>query len=399
MFLIQDGHQAHTRVEAAIDAEDANGAIWSLADQTPASLNQLLETDHMRAEGIVQAIDTQLYVAPLGDANPKKLPDHGLFAVPMRPRDFSARHLVPLVEELLGFQADRPVTHILSPTVAVGSMADRWAGIAANLADTSLDVWAANEDDRPLLVSVAIQQSLLSDPDNVDGLLDELTTYECDGFYLLIELNPRTDPAEAAVLFERALYIVYALAELNDYILWVGYAGLNGFAYRAVGAEIFAGGWWQKQNWWSPGHWTAGGGGRAPRPRIYLESILGSLLIDAELRPIARQRTDTDLLGDLLGGAGELAAQFLGGRPFDGNYDRGEMTAQLFAVCGELDSRATGDLVPDLRRVLDDIGEAEDLYRRIRQVGVQVEPGIVRSAPVVWEMAITQLAIRLGLDL
>lgn len=399
MFLIQDGHQAHTRVEPAIDDGDAGGVVWSLADQTPANLEQVIAAECMGRHGIVQAIDPQLYVAPLADANPKRLPDHELFAVPMRPRDFSARSLVPLVEALIEFQAERPVTHLLSPTVAVASMVDRLAGVAANLADTSLETWSAIDDERALLLSAAIQQSLLADPDNVDALLDELTAYECEGFYLLIELNPRTDPAEAAVLFERALYIVYTLAKVNEYRVWVGYAGLNGFAYRAAGAEAFAGGWWQKQNWWSPSHWTAGGGGRAPRARMYLETILGSLLIDTELRLIARQRSDTDLLAELLDGAGPLAAAFAEGRPYDGNYDRADMTAQLYAVCSALDARITGDVEADLRRVLGDITQAEELYRRIRDVDVQVEPGIVRNAPVVWQMAITALGERLGFAL
>lgn len=398
MFLVQDGHQAHTRVEPALAAGHAEGAVWSLADQTPANLDGLVMASFMQQAGVTQAIDPQLYVAPLIDANPKKLPDHGLFDVPMRPRDFSPRSLVPLVERLLAFQAERPVTHVLAPTVAVSSMADRWAGIAASLADTALETWASSDDTRPLLVSVAAQQSLLSDPDNVDALLDELTAYECDGFYVLFELNPRTDPAEAAVLFERALYVVYTLAVVNEYTVWVGYSGLNGYAYRAAGAHASAGGWWQKQNWWSTGHWTAAGGGRAPRPRLYLETLLGSLLIDTELRLVARQRQDTDLFGDLLEGNGPLAASFASGRAFDGAYDRAELTAELFAVCASLDARITGDVETDLRRVLADITRAEELYVRIREVGVQLETGPARNAPVVWQMGITALGTRLGLN-
>jgi len=398
MFLIQDGHQAHTRVGRAIDAGEADGVIWSLADETPANLDAVVEAEHMRREGIVQAIDPQLYVAPLGDANPKKLADHGLFDVPMRPRDFSARNLVPLVERLIEFQAERPVTHILSPTVAIPSMVDRWAGVATDLADTSLGAWSAVSDGRPLFISVAIQQSLLADSENVDALLDELTTYECDGFYLLIEFDPKTDPVEGADQFERALYIVYTLAEVNDFAVWVGYAGLSGFAYRAVGAEAFAGGWWQKQNWWSPGHWTPGRGGRAPRPRIYLESLLGPLLIDVELSAISRQRTDTDLLADVLAGAGPLADEFARSRPFDSNYDRGEMEAQLFAVCAEVDVRITGDVQADLRRVLRDVGEAQGLHRRMRDVNVEVERA-VRNVLATWQTAINALGERVGLDL
>jgi hypothetical protein len=399
MFLIQDGHQAHTRVEPTISAGDADGVVWSLADQTPGNLDQVVGADHMRGDEIVQAIDPQLYVAPLADANPKKLLDHALFTVPMRPRDFSARNLVPLVETLLAFQADRPVTHLISPTVPVASMVDRWAGVASDLADTSLATWDAVGDGRPLLVSVAIQESLLADAENVDALLDELTAYECDGFYLLLELDPRTDPAEASTLFEQALYLVHTLSVVNEYTVWVGYAGLNGYPFRAVGAEAFGGGWWQKQNWWSPTHWTPGAGGRTPRPRIYLESILGSLLIDNELRLIARQRTDASLFPDVLHGAGALATDFADGRPYGGDYDRHEMTAQLFAVCSALDGRIVGDVETDLRQVLNDIAGAEFLYRRIRDVDVQVEPGPVRNAPVVWQTAITSLGGRLGLAL
>lgn len=395
MFLIQDGHQTHMRVETAIAEGDAHGVIWSPADQTPMNLETVLVADHM--EGAVQAIDPQLYVAPLADANPKKLADHELFEVPMRVRDFSARNLVPLVDRIIAFQAERPVTHFLSPTVSVASMVDRWAEVAANLADAALAAWQERGEQRPLLISVAVQQSLLADPENVVALLDELTSYECDGFYLLIELNPSTDPAEAAVLFERALYIVYTLAQLNEYTVWIGYAGLSGFVYRAAGAEASAGGWWQKQNWWSPGHWTPAGGGRQPRPRIYLESLLGSLLIDAELRPVARQRTDANLLTDLLTGTGTLADEFRNGRGFDGAYDRAEMTAQLFSVCGALDRRISGNFEADIRQVLDNIADAEVLYRRIRDVGVEVERDRAGNALTVWQTAIAGLGDRLGI--
>jgi hypothetical protein len=393
MFLIQDGHQTHTHVAGAI-ARDAHGVIWSPADQTPSNLDAVLRADYMN--GAAQAIDPQLYVAPLVDANPKKLADHALFEVPMRPRDFSARNLVALVNRVIAFQADRPVTHLLSPTVPVASMVDRWAEVAANLADTALDAWQQTGDPRPLLISVAIQQSVLADPDNVDALLDELTSYECDGFYLLIERNPSTDPAEAAVLLERALYIIYTLARLNEYAVWIGYAGLDGFVYRAAGAEASAGGWWQKQNWWSPAHWTAGGGGRQPRPRIYLESLLGSLLIDTELQRVARQRVDQDLLADVLGGTGSLAEEFRNGRAFNGSYDRADMVAQLLGVCGALDTKITGAFEADMRRVLNDVADAEVLYRRIREVGVEVEADRARNPLTVWQTAIATLGDRLG---
>lgn len=386
----------HTRVEPAFDAGDAAGAIWSPADHTPDALDDLVQTDW--GDGFTQAIDPQLYVAPLVDANPKKLGEHDLFPVPMRARDFAARNLLDLTDRLIRFQAERPVTHILSPTVAVPSMGDRWAQVAADLANTSIDVWSGLNEARPLLISVAVQESLLADRESVDALLDELTTYECDGFYLLLEIDPGTDPAEAAVLLERALYITYTLAILNEYTVWIGYAGLSGRAYRAAGAEATAAGWWQKLNWFSPYHWQASGGGRQPRPRIYLESIIGSLLIDAELERISRHRADATLYADVLAGAGELATEFLQGRAFDGNYGRPEMTGQLLAVCAALDGGVSGDPESDMRDFLDAIVEAEELLTRIRDV-VQLTASGARDPLAVWQMGVTALGNRLGFNL
>lgn len=394
MFLIQDGHQTHTRVAEAAASGHTDGVIWSLGDQTPANLDDVLSAPCM-AE-LVQAIDPQLFVAPLQDANPKKLLDHGLFRVPMVARDFAARHVVGLVDEILRFQAERPVTHVVSPTVPVSSMGDRWAQIAADLADTSLANWANRDDARPLYVSVAVQESLLSDDDNVAALLDELTSYDCEGFYLLFELDPDLDSAQGAAVLERALYIVYTLAELNDFTVWVGYAGLAGYAFRAVGATAFGAGWFRKQQWWSPSHWTGSGGGRQPLPRIYLDTLLGSLRIDAELQAVARQRTDGALFDDLTSGEGQMAQRLRTRRSFDGTYPRAELTAQLFAVCRELDSRIVGDVRRDVETVLDGVIDAELVHRRIRDVNVELDARSSSTALTTWKTALTALGQRPG---
>jgi hypothetical protein len=200
----------------------------------------------------------------------------------------------------------------------------------------------------------------------------------------------------AAVLLERALYLVYVLSQLNEYEVWVGYAGLAGFVFRAVGAQAFGAGWWQKTNWWSPSHWTAGGGGRQPRPRIHVESLVGSLLIDAELQLVARQRTDASLFEDVLVGSGGLAGEFRSGRTFDGAYDRGEMFAQLLAVCGALDDSIIGNLGRDVASVLDRIATAEVLHRRIHDVGVQLEDASRFTALTVWQTGLASLGQRIG---
>jgi hypothetical protein len=83
--------------------------------------------------------------------------------------------------------------------------------------------------------------------------------------------------------------------------------------------------------------------------------MLGSMLIDTELQAVARQRTDGELFDELTSSKGPLADDISSRRAFDGNYPRPQLTAQLFAVCRELDSRIVGNVVEDLNRVLGDI--------------------------------------------
>ena len=92
--------------------------------------------------GNVQAIDPQLYVARLLDANPKRLADHDLFSVPLRARDLSAQRLPGVVSTVLEFQAGHDeLTHLISPTVAFSSMGDRSAQTTLDLADASATWW------------------------------------------------------------------------------------------------------------------------------------------------------------------------------------------------------------------------------------------------------------------
>jgi hypothetical protein len=74
------------------------------------------------------------------------------------------------------------------------------------------------------------------------------------------------------------------------------------------------------------------------------------------------------------------------------------MIAQLFSVLGELDRRLEGDVESDMRQVLDDIADAEVLYRRIRDTRIQVDAGGGQALLTVWQTAITGLGRRLNLN-
>lgn len=394
MFLIQAGHQSSTHIAEGLPEGRADGVIWSPGDEKPELLEQRMA--EAAEHDAFQAVDPQLYVGLLEDANPKRLPEYELFDLPLPPRQFSARRLAGLVEGILDFQVELPSTHLIAPTVAVSSMTDRSAQVALNLAETALDLADEMEDERPLFIWAAAERSVLADSESVDVLLDELTTHEADGYYLLFEIDPSIDPAGQASLLSEALYIIYTLGVVQERPVWVGYAGMGGYLYRAVGAEAFAAGWFQKQQWFSTGHWGPGGGGRAPRSRIYLESILGSLLIDAELMPARRQRQDANLAADLLSGAGTLAAEHAegGAAPDD---SRPVCAAQLFEVCAALDDRIVGDLEIDLERVALELSAAADLYGRLGAAGIELDGRSSGSQLTVWQAAIEEFQDRAGI--
>lgn len=371
MFLIQAGHQSSTHIAEAVPENGAAGAIWSLADETPVNLDTRMRA--LSGEGVTQAIDPQLYVSLLADANPKRLTDHNLFKVPLpRQSRYSARRLASMVEAIVKHQAELPGTHLIAPTVAVSSMNHRSAQVALDLAETAVDVWGDYNDERPLLISVALERTALADPKGINQLLDELTAQDFDGYYLMFEIDPGLDASMQAALLSEALYVSYTLSVVREKLVWVGYSGLTGYLHRAVGASAFAAGFFQKQQWWSLGHWGPPARGRTPRARIVLDSILGSLLIETELAAARSQRYDSLLGNDLLAGAGPLAQALREGS--SPSTDRGTCAAQLFAVCEELDRRIGTDLDANLARIIGDIEAAELLYQRIEDAGVPLEP-------------------------
>jgi hypothetical protein len=401
VFLIQGGHHSSTHIAQGIPEGRADGVVWSPADETPDHLAQRVA--QAAEHDIVQALDPQLYVAPLEDPNPKRLRDHDLFPIPMRGRAFSAKRMTGMVERVIDYQIGLGLTHLISPTVAVSTVTDRSAQIALNLAETTLELCEERREEaavtQPLLLSVAIERGVLGDSEAVNSLLDELTSHESPGFYLLFEIDPNLDGTRQSAFLAEALYIVYTLAVTQGKEVWVGYSGLAGYLHRAVGAEAFAAGWFQKQQWWSPAHWSGSGpsGGRPPRNRIFLDTILGSLLVDTELPNIRSQRRDASLGGELLDGAGALVGTYReGGGP--ATLDRAVCAAQLFEVCMELDGRIGDDLQANLTRVRDDLRAAEEIYQRIDAAGIELEGRSSVTQVRVWVAALEAFIHRAGIE-
>lgn len=326
MLMFQDGHNSGPAMDAAIGDGLVDGVIWSPADQRPDKLVEKIDT--ATKQKLIQAVDPQLYVARFEDANFKKLGEHSTFDVPMSARHLSAVRIPALVTAVLGFQRNQSgLTHIVSPSVAVNSMNARSAQTAFDLAEMSVEDHRASEDARPLLISVAVEAAVLQDEKSVNRLLNELTTLEADGFYLLLDVRRGGRPDIMRDTRANSYYLIQTLAS-NDYVVWVGYSGNDALAFRDAGAQVTGIGIHQKLQSWSPDNWAVSTGGRAPLPRIQLNTVLGSLLLGNELQVL--KVSSEPLFDAVMETDGSIAASIRDGRSLLEPLSTDERYLQLF---------------------------------------------------------------------
>jgi len=390
VFLIQDGHHMRPHIASAIRRGHAKGAILSPADLTPALLAETASAVH--TAGGVLAVDPQAIAIAVLDANPKKLMQHGhIDAVGVRARDLSSADITALAQRSLELQRAVGSSVLIAPTVPISSPDERWAQIAQNLAVASIADRRGKRDEVPLFVSVAARSALLSDRALVDDLLDELTRYEVDGFYVLAEVDVSRDLGAAHAAAEGTMHLVSALSQEADYRVWVGYAGKTGVVLRAAGAEATAGGWFHKQQWWSPSHWESSTGGQAPVARLSLAPLLGALRWEPEVRRLLDlRRRDDGLVAEVLSGPGELAAALRAGSSAGAAPERPELVAQLLAVLSSLDAAIPDDVSRRALHVDELLREAGALQQRLRSLGLDLDE--VRGGPrlvQVWSGALT----------
>lgn len=377
-------------IASAIREGRAAGAILSPADLTPTLLAETASEVHS-AGGLV-AVDPQTVAVAVLDANPKKLMQHGhIDAVGVRARDLSPADITALAQRSLGLQRAVRASVLIAPTVPISSPEERWAQIAQNLAVASIADSSAGRDEVPLFVSVAARSALLSDRALVDDLLDELTRYEVDGFYILAEVDVSRDLGAAHAAAEGTMNLVRALTQEAGYRVWVGYAGKAGVVLRAAGAEATAGGWFHKQQWWSPSHWESSTGGQAPVARLSLTPLLGALRWEPEVqRLLDLRRRDAALVAEVLSGPGALSTSLRNGGSAGVAPERPELVAQLLTVLSSLDNALPGDVSSRAPHVDELLRGAADLHSRLSGLGLNLDE--VRGGPrlvQVWGGALT----------
>jgi len=287
-LFIQHGHGKGNKITEALSAGSVNGVVFSARNEKPESLDSCIA--ELRATADCELLfDPQFYVSTLVPPNDRYLPEYyPYYQAGRTAADFiGASKLQRYAKLTLDFELDRGLDRLISPTVLVNGFSDRWSQVALTLADATVEYHASLNRPPPLLLSLVLSEGAFDSKDELDGFLDTITTWDVDGFYLIVARDEPTyaqqfDEARLAHL----LYLVHVLADRNGFRLVCGYSDFAGILLRAAGAAAFATGWAQSARQFHVQRFLKRpSGGRPSRLRYSSAPLFNSIML-SELQSI-----------------------------------------------------------------------------------------------------------------
>jgi len=370
-LYIQHGHAKSTKITNAFDDESARGVVFAARNENVANLDKSIARLHDEYKCDI-LFDPQFYVSTLIPAKDRYLPEeYPYYESGRTAKDFIGRRKVDAyTRQTLDFQAERPLHRLLSPTVIVNSLTDRWSQIAMQLADSSLEYHAGLNDPSPLLVSVVISEGALDSPTELDAFLDTLTGWDVQGYYLVVV---RDDPTYSQRFDEgrlaRLLYLVHVLGDRNGYEVVCGYSDFVGIPLRAAGATAFATGWYQSlRQFHEKTFKIQKPGGQPPRLRYSSKPLINSIMLD-ELESIH----DTGYLDRALSNVDLDSMIRSATSPQDAGWTTQISERHHWQTLSAMNEDLTGNPKADTAAVIESVREAIGLYTLLRGSGVPFE--------------------------
>ena len=244
-------------------------------DEIPSNLSAFLAQLRSKDPSIERLVDPQFHIGTVWPANDEKLRAYGHYVPHLGLASFSATGIQSFVGATLRWQAGLDVSAVVSPTVMVDDLNSRWSHVAMMLAQESL---LQHDGSKPLLISIIVGEDALRHRALVDTWLDELTTLEADGFYLVVRRSLDTyrqhyDPDVLAAL----LHTCYSLASINQFRVFVGYTDMITLLLHSVGVTATAAGWFTGLKQFTTRRFEPPRGGRQPRARYSSRPLLNSI--------------------------------------------------------------------------------------------------------------------------
>ncbi len=279
MILAQDGYGDANKIEQALKDKLIGGFILCPKNRSDNKVQELMEISSELNPAIFQLLDPEYQAAFVkGATNLGKLPDYDYFEFPLgytlRPKQYEE-----INKKTLDYQKDIGVSRFVTPSPIV----EDYEGISSYSA--KMFAWDAQEslaeDKESMLISVILSEALLSNTDAIDGLLNELTSYSVNGFYIVIDHSSSNNgtwnnPGHLSALMQ----IVYVLSS-NGYEVYVGYTDAAGLLLLAAGATAIGTGWWKNSRNFNKNVRYFDSTARRPKKAYFSKTLLTFISLDS----------------------------------------------------------------------------------------------------------------------
>ena len=381
-FYVQHGHGKSDKITNALDDGAASGVIFAARNEKVDKLDKFIATlrDNYKCDLL---FDPQFYVSTLVPANDRYLPDgYTYYEAGRTANDFiGARKIASYVRNTIDFQTERGFDRIMSPTVIVNAFSDRWSQVALQLADSSIEYHSGLKDAAPLLVSLVLSEGALDRRADLDAFLDTLTSWDVHGYYITVA---RDDPTYSQSFDEgrlaHLLYMVYVLADRNEFEIVCGYSDFIGIPLRAAGASAFAGGWYQSlRQFHQKAFLKRKAGGQPPRLRYSSSPLLNSIML-SELESISDAGCLNQVLSDI-----DLDSVITDATSPESSAWTSRMSERHhWQTLARLEQGLSGRVRRDIFELINDVRQATGLYTTLQAAGVPFERNTDGQHLVAW---------------
>ncbi|MBN2292553.1 MAG: hypothetical protein JXM70_09020 [Pirellulales bacterium] len=370
-IYVQHGHGKSDKITNALDDKSASGVIFAARNEKVDKLDRYITTLRENYECDL-LFDPQFYVSTLIPANDRYLPDeYRYYEAGRTAKDFiGARKIASYVNDTINFQTERGFDRIMSPTVIANGFSDRWSQIALQLADSSIEYHSSLTDATPLLVSLVLSEGALDSRSDLDAFLDILTSWDVHGYYITVV---RDDATYSQSFYEdrlaHLLYMVYILADRNEFEVVCGYSDFIGIPLRAAGASAFATGWYQSlRQFHQKAFLKRKNGGQPPRLRYSSSPLLNSIML-GELESIS----DAGYLDQVLSDVDLDSIITDATSPESSAWTSQISDRHHWQTLAKLDQDLSGPVRRNIMGLIADVRQATGLYATLKAAGVPFE--------------------------
>ncbi|MBE0476744.1 MAG: hypothetical protein IBX62_06605 [Coriobacteriia bacterium] len=299
MILGQDGYHGRNLLRRGLAEGVLDGVVLSPRYHTP---QEMIKTAReLASTGALVVVDPEFQLSLVPDAALLQLSAYPYFTPDLSRRSFSGRTITRIVSSCLRFQTECSCSALLTPSLELASSRDWMSQVVLAMNEEAL----GQRDflpDVPLHASLCIGDALLASDDQVDELLDMVTTLDVAGFHI-VAARARQDPMWSCpgsnVMFGNLLYVT-AILRSNDFDVHLGYSDIGGALAIAAGARGVATGWFKSQRHYCSDAIVASGFGRQPRKAYASAPLMTWVFLEPDLDVIREQ----GMLGDVLSGNG-----------------------------------------------------------------------------------------------